>query len=362
MKRFTCLLCAFLCTGIYAKSPIAWINEIHYDNAGTDQNEFVEVVVIDPENYYLGDLALYMYNGYDGKCYCLDTVDEFDLCGRFDQYQFYVWYHHGIQNDTEGMQLVFKDTTLDILAYEGSFIGATDPGTGLEFPDICVCEPSSSTPTNSIYLSGTQGSEWIYGTATPGQINPGQSFSESSSPIELNYFKIKTIDDAFHLIWETANENECLGFTIYKNRRNISFIEGIGSSSNPQLYQLIDNSLNIEGENEFILSQISYSGEEIYLDTIIMNFINSPKNILGRPFPNPFNPYSVIPIILDKAETIDMCLYDLSGQKIKCLFQGRLGKGEYNIELKGHDLASGKYILECNYSDQRETKIVTLVK
>ena len=31
---------------IFAQPPsAAWINEIHYDNAGTDENEFVEVVV-----------------------------------------------------------------------------------------------------------------------------------------------------------------------------------------------------------------------------------------------------------------------------------------------------------------------------
>ena len=47
----------------------AWINEIHYDNSGTDVDEFIEVVIQNPENYNLADFLVHLYNGNDGLMY-----------------------------------------------------------------------------------------------------------------------------------------------------------------------------------------------------------------------------------------------------------------------------------------------------
>ena len=79
MMKERILLCLCFLWSVLFALPVAWINEIHYDNAGTDANEFVEVIVKDPETVYLGDLVLYMYNGYDGTIYCLDAIEEFEI-------------------------------------------------------------------------------------------------------------------------------------------------------------------------------------------------------------------------------------------------------------------------------------------
>ena len=362
MKKNMCLFMCFLAHILIAKSPVAWINEIHYDNVGTDCLEFVEVVVINPENYYLGDLALYMYNGYNGCCYCLDTIDEFQLGTRIDQYQFYVWYQRGIQNDTEGMQLVFRDTTLDILAYEGSFVGATPPGIGLVFPDIHVCEDGSGCETNSIYLTGNPGSEWTYGVATPGELNVGQIFSESSTAVDLLYFKCKHLENSYTLFWESANEVECLYYNLYKNGLKIAKITACGTSSGSHMYEWIDNTPWLKGTNVFVLSEVDFSANENYLDTIYFAYHPKQMNILGTPFPNPFNPKSRIPIHLEKPEKIELALLDLSGHKIQEIWNGVLLSGEHDITITCEHLSSGKYILYCKYGEHYETKPLILLK
>ena len=40
-----------------------WINELHYDNSGTDADEFIEVVLENPGTYNLADFQIYLYNG-----------------------------------------------------------------------------------------------------------------------------------------------------------------------------------------------------------------------------------------------------------------------------------------------------------
>jgi len=41
----------------------AWINEIHYDNASGDVNEFIEVVIENAGSYTLSDFSVILYNG-----------------------------------------------------------------------------------------------------------------------------------------------------------------------------------------------------------------------------------------------------------------------------------------------------------
>ncbi len=40
----------------------AWINEFHYDNTGTDVNEFVEIVIENAGTYTLSDFRVDLYN------------------------------------------------------------------------------------------------------------------------------------------------------------------------------------------------------------------------------------------------------------------------------------------------------------
>ena len=39
----------------------AWLNELHYDNSGTDVGEFLEIVIENPGSYSLSDFSVYLY-------------------------------------------------------------------------------------------------------------------------------------------------------------------------------------------------------------------------------------------------------------------------------------------------------------
>jgi len=56
----------------------AWINEIHYDNFGTDQDEALEVVIENASSYNLADFTITLYNGNNsGKYGTSKTLDQF---------------------------------------------------------------------------------------------------------------------------------------------------------------------------------------------------------------------------------------------------------------------------------------------
>ena len=47
--------------------PAVWINEIHYDNAGTDVGEFIEIA--GTAGFDLAGYSLVVYNGSNGGTY-----------------------------------------------------------------------------------------------------------------------------------------------------------------------------------------------------------------------------------------------------------------------------------------------------
>lgn len=333
--------------------PHAWINEIHYDNSGTDVNEFVEVVVESPEDHYMGDLVLYMYNGYDGRIYCLDSIDEFETGDRLGDFQFYTWYQRGIQNDTEGMLLVFKDTLVDIIAYEGSFTGVSTPGTGLIFPDLMCCETGYGPDTCSIYLTGMPGSVWEYGTATPGCINIGQSLSEDCCPVLLNYFQDRVLGDKVELCWQTASETENLGFRLCRNGREIAFIRGAGTVSGLSNYKYIDQLPCGQEEFTYTLFEKGYDMREKHLASLTVQYAGQMMK-LGHPSSPSGDPLIELPIQLSCPGKLRSTLYDIRGRKIRDIVYSDFDTGRHRVKIDTQTLAGGQYILTCNFKEERK--------
>ncbi|MBN2781531.1 MAG: hypothetical protein JXR21_06175 [Candidatus Marinimicrobia bacterium] len=347
--------------------PNAWINEIHYDNAGTDANEFVELIVENPEAWYLGDLALYMFNGYDGAPYCLDTVDEFVTGEREGPFQIYTWFQRGIQNDMEGMILVFKDTLVDILAYEGTFTGTHEPALGLVFPDIGVHETGSGTASESIYLSGAPGSAWTTGLASPGQKNPGQLFSDIETPVELGLFQATPQSGGILLRWKSESETETSCYHIYRNGKRVYSVRAGGTTSFPRDYSWMDKSVFCEGSYRYRLSASGYDGTECDLDSLCIDYkplfsLKEPVFKLGLPYPNPFNPVTAVALEVLTDAVISLDLIRLDGTRIRQIFKGALSPGIYNYSLDCSDLASGHYLLCCTTETRKETVPLILLK
>ncbi len=164
-----------------ASGQVPWINEIHYDNTGTDVDEFVEIAA--PESLVeLASVRLTLYNGGDGKTYgSSHLLSTFTPGALVEGFRFYSKLIPGMQNGApDGMSLDIGGEVTQFLSYEGSFAATAGPAAGLFSVDLGVAEPDTSPLGGALALtgSGSSGSDflWSYtGGATPGGLNPGQA-------------------------------------------------------------------------------------------------------------------------------------------------------------------------------------------
>ncbi len=170
-------------------APSVWVNEIHYDNAGADVNEGVELAGTAGAD--LTGYRLVFYNGAPTqrrvyKTVVLDSGTLPNQGGGFGTHWVAV---NGIQNgggdtagEPDGVALVNSlGEVVQFLSYEGAFTPTNGPAAGVMSTDIGVFQSTTSPVGQSLSLTGSgkqyTAFTWQSGVnASPGQPNPGQQF------------------------------------------------------------------------------------------------------------------------------------------------------------------------------------------
>ncbi|WP_324649370.1 ExeM/NucH family extracellular endonuclease [Georgenia sp. H159] len=124
-------------SAVTSDGPV-FISEIHYDNAGTDVGEAVEVEA--PEGTDLTGWQIVLYNGNNGATYGTTAT----LSGPVDDSGVVVqeYPENGIQNGApDGIALVGPDgAVVEFLSYEGVMTAAGGPADGAQSTDIGVAQ------------------------------------------------------------------------------------------------------------------------------------------------------------------------------------------------------------------------------
>ncbi|HEX3183478.1 MAG TPA: Ig-like domain-containing protein, partial [Pyrinomonadaceae bacterium] len=196
---FTVLFaCAIVVQQLYFARPAqaaisVFVNEIHYDNTGTDTGEAIEIA--GPAGTNLSGWSLVLYNGAGGAAY-----DTRALSGTIPNQQagfgtlHFTYPVNGIQNGSpDGVALVNGATVVQFLSYEGTFAATDGPANGMTSVDIGVAENGAEPVGRSLRLTGTgqfyEDFTWAGATiaATFGAVNTGQTFGAAdAAPIVQN--------------------------------------------------------------------------------------------------------------------------------------------------------------------------------
>ena len=173
-------------------SADVFVNEIHYDNADTDSNEFIEVVVGPDFAGNISDIDVILYNGENitnGVTYSTRNLADFSLGATVSGYRFFTFIYpvNGIQNGSRDGWAIYNKTTaqvLQFLSYEGTFTATNGPAAGMTPTNIVVSQNGEPVGLAALGLSGPgeRASNFTWTKFTnvpysPGQPNQGQQFA-----------------------------------------------------------------------------------------------------------------------------------------------------------------------------------------
>jgi len=173
-------------------------------------------------------------------------------------------------------------------------------------------------------------------------------------PVELVSFTATVNAGKVELNWKTSTETNFQGFFIERRFGNddwkqIAYIEGHGTTSEPQQYSFTDDLTNMEYEGKiyYRLKQMDFDGTFEYSDVIEIDWSPAPgKFELSQNYPNPFNPSTKIAFALPEVCNVSLNIYNLLGEKVDVLVNGELNAGFHEYEWSAGNLPSGVYFYQ----------------
>ncbi|MBN1352295.1 T9SS type A sorting domain-containing protein [candidate division KSB1 bacterium] len=187
--------------------------------------------------------------------------------------------------------------------------------------------------------------------------------SRTTTPVELVAFEAKVMPEYVELRWRTASESNNYGFEVQRQFENdsferIGFVEGAGTTSEPQFYSFCDSDIKA-GSYQYRLRQIDTDGQ-FTLSSLVQVTVSGPKAFaLHQNYPNPFNAETTIkyevPSITLAAETentfhVTIAIYNVLGQHIVTLVDEPKHAGIHSINWDSRDefgqrVSSGVYLI-----------------
>ncbi len=196
MKKLYFLLFTLVFT-VSISAQSVFINEIHYDNTGSDVGEFVEIA--GPAGTDLTGWTVELYNGSNGSMYATIALSGLidDEGPGFGAVSF-AGPGGGIQNGSpDGLALIDNNGfVIQFLSYEGVLTATSGTANTMTSTDIGVSETGSTPVGESLQLTNGPGSDYSDFTWTgpltesPGVLNTGQTFTLSVNQFEVSDFTV----------------------------------------------------------------------------------------------------------------------------------------------------------------------------
>jgi predicted extracellular nuclease len=160
-----------------------FLSEFHYDNAGTDTGEFVEVQI--PAGTTTAGLSVVLYNGGNGAAYDTDPLPLVTAPADAPAVAVVDYPANGVQNGSpDAIALVRDGAVVEFLSYEGSMTATAGPAAGLTSTDVGVSEAGTEPVGQSLsraYDAATDALVWsgpaaatrgALNAAAPGPVGP----------------------------------------------------------------------------------------------------------------------------------------------------------------------------------------------
>lgn len=211
------------------------------------------------------------------------------------------------------------------------------------------------------------------------------SQTEPPTPVNFQVERDAEVQNRVHLTWdapEFVNGNDTtLKYVIYR----VASTEGVPSAdtviTNPHYGVYVtgetsftDNAPGAEGETYYFVTAATTNSVESNATevksagTIVSNEgtldDGIPQSVsLRQNYPNPFNPTTSITFELNKAQGVQLNVYNMLGQHVRTLLNAdQMSAGAHSVTFNAAGMPSGLYFYRLTTSEAELTKKMTLIK
>jgi hypothetical protein len=332
----------------------ATITEMHYNNTGTDVNEYIEVHQSKSGFSPLPSFTSILFYNHLGQLY--KTLQRSDMQGFFrnnsenqDSFYHYTFTPNESFADSGKIELKSGSFVISDFVYNSSGILQTEYHQfgGSSQRQYTVAESETTPVDNSITYCGLYYSTWSP-TIQPATRGSLATCTKGAFPIILSSFTYQVITKAVQLKWQTASESNNNYFDIERSNDGITFqtigkVKGAGTSNTPKNYTFTDN--NPGFINHYRLRQVDLDNKYSYSQILFAKVSRANPLKLTT---NLVRSNLQVQINLEQNMIGSISVYDLSGREILKL-NGKTGTQNLNVS----GLSRGKYLLRLITTDKQ---------
>lgn len=373
MRDLILVLTIGVFSGVMTTSGQVVINEIDYDQPGTDNAEYVELYNAGPSNIDLLNYTLELINGSNDTNY-----GSFLLTGTIGASGYYVICSDAatvpncdeevlssIQNgapDAVGLRDV-EGALIDAVSYEGSVSAPYVETTGTTAGDSNSLDLVSLSRSPTGTDTDHNDNDFSLRCSTPGEVNTLDDTGCDSLPVELGELGATVNGSDIQIYWESLSEVDMAGYEIeYRDAADYRAVGYVAANNAPSSY-----SYSIEdaapGAHTYRLRILNTDGSNEYSRDIEIAVELVDSYVLSSAYPNPFNPAAVFSLSINTAQQVQIGLYDMLGRQMDSIFEGTLEADEvHQFTIRGDNLPSGMYFYRVEGEHFNDMKSIVLMK
>jgi hypothetical protein len=185
-----------------------------------------------------------------------------------------------------------------------------------------------------------------------------------ASSASLGGFIVNTEGDLVHLIWESlsnpSDASEAVELFTLSFLATSQFVDSCEIEVSGEIVDIYGDPYTVAWKSgSIVLGSATAAGP---VDELVPYGYNLSTN-----FPNPFNPGTHIGFELPRTSYVTLCVYNLSGQLVKCLADGTFGAGVHEVVWDGCSeagelVSSGVYFYRLEAGEFLQTRKMVLMK
>jgi hypothetical protein len=167
------------------------------------------------------------------------------------------------------------------------------------------------------------------------------------------------------LNWKTASETNNDHFEIERGGAVVGTVAATNLPTGGE-YSYTDHGLANGTEYTYTLVAVDDNGQREALQSINATPVNANVVVtsysLYQNYPNPFNPETSIAFDLIEDGHVSLAIYNVLGEKLSTLVDGRMSSGRHSVVFNGANFASGVYLYKLSVNGFTDTRKLVLLK